>query len=214
MEALWQHSPDARVFVLVHKMDTVAEVQREEVFRGRAALVRGRSRGFDVTPLATSIWDETLYRAWSAVVTALIPHVRALEAALEALAEGAGADEVVLFERASFLVICQVTRRPHPDVHRLEKVSNVVKQFKLACSRGAAQFGGLRTGNSAFTVLIESFTPNTYLMLVSSASASSAAAAAGGAAASDRGCRGTSEEATLLAVALARPRFDQLIAEI
>jgi Ras-related GTP-binding protein A/B len=182
----------------VHKMDTLPEAVRDDTFAARAAAIRARSRGFDVTAFRTSIWDETLYRAWSSVVTALIPRIRALEAALADFAGGAAADEVVLFERASFLVIAQVTRRPHPDLHRFEKVSNIVKQFKLACAREAAQFGGLRTGNSAFTVFIEGFTPNTYLMVVT-------AAAAGA---------GTPDEATLLNVALARPRFEQLISEI
>ena len=60
------------------------------------------------------------------------------------LAGEAGADEVVLFERASFLVIAHVTRRPHGDRHRFEKVSNIVKQFKLTCSKGQGAFAGLR----------------------------------------------------------------------
>lgn len=35
-EALVQHSPGARVFVLLHKMDLVAEAERESVFRERS----------------------------------------------------------------------------------------------------------------------------------------------------------------------------------
>jgi Ras-related GTP-binding protein A/B len=35
-----------------------------------------------------------------------------------------GADEVVLFERATFLVISHATRKPFKDVHRFEKVVN------------------------------------------------------------------------------------------
>lgn len=43
------------------------------------------------------------------------------------------ADEVVLFEKSTFLVISNSTRKAHGDVHRFEKVSNIVKQFKLSC---------------------------------------------------------------------------------
>lgn len=56
------------------------------------------------------------------------------------------ATEVVLFERATFLVIAHVNGSetvsndrdqhappPPPDVHRFEKISNIVKQFKLSC---------------------------------------------------------------------------------
>ena len=45
----------------------------------------------------------------------------------------ADADEVLLFERATFLVISCCERKDHKDPHRLEKVSNIIKQFKLSC---------------------------------------------------------------------------------
>lgn len=54
---------------------------------------------------ATSIWDETLYKAWSQIVYSLIPNVDLLEAQLKDFSAICGADEVVLFERATFLVI-------------------------------------------------------------------------------------------------------------
>lgn len=188
------HAPTASLASPVHHL-VQPESARDAVFADRSAVIRARSRGFDSTVLRTSIWDETLYRAWSSVVTALIPHIRALETALADFSSACAADEVVLFERASFLVIAQVTVRPHPDIHRFEKVSNIVKQFKLAVSREAAQFGGMRAGNSTFTVFIESFTSNTYLMVVTSASSAP-------------------DEATLHNIAAARGGFDRLIAEI
>ena len=50
----------------------------------------------------TSIWDETLYSAWSAIVYSLIPNVKALEHQLEQFCSVSAADEVVLFERCVF----------------------------------------------------------------------------------------------------------------
>jgi Ras-related GTP-binding protein A/B len=38
---------------------------------------------------------------------------------------------MVLFERATFLVIAHATHAAHSDVHRFEKISNIIKQFKL-----------------------------------------------------------------------------------
>lgn len=91
MEALEQHSPTASVFVLVHKMDLIQEDQRENVFnvsdtpdstshgdhasftyfhchiQDRKALILERCRMKDVNVFQSSIWDETLYRAWSRV---------------------------------------------------------------------------------------------------------------------------------------------------
>ena len=59
---------------------------------------------------ATSIWDETLYKAWSRIVYSLIPNVHVLEAQLEEFSNLCGADEIVLFERATFLVISHITK--------------------------------------------------------------------------------------------------------
>lgn len=43
MEALERCSPDASVFVLIHKMDLVAEDDRDREFRDRAALVQSKT---------------------------------------------------------------------------------------------------------------------------------------------------------------------------
>lgn len=79
-------------------------------------------------------------RAWSSIVYMLIPNVKALENSLYQFANIVDADEVLLFERATFLVISHCQRKPHKDGHRFEKVSNIIKQFKLSCSKLAAQF--------------------------------------------------------------------------
>ena len=58
---------------------------------------------------ATSIWDETLYRAWSDIVYSLIPNVEILKSQLNEFRAICGADEIVLFERATFLVISHIS---------------------------------------------------------------------------------------------------------
>jgi len=56
-----------------------------------------------------------------------------LESSLQNFCNICEADEVVLFERATFLVISHSTKKPHHDIHRFEKISNIIKQFKLSC---------------------------------------------------------------------------------
>lgn len=51
----------------------------------------------------SGIWDETLYKAWSSIVYMLIPNVKEMECALNEFAEILDADEVLLFEKATFL---------------------------------------------------------------------------------------------------------------
>ena len=67
----------------------------------------------------TSIWDETLYKAWSEIVTNLIPNIGLLETHLNNFCRICDADEVVLFERATFLVISHAQASDEEEKGRL-----------------------------------------------------------------------------------------------
>ena len=75
-----------------------------QIFREREDDLKRLSKPLECTCFRTSIWDETLYKAWSSIVYQLIPNVTQLEQNLENFASIIDADEVLLFERATFLV--------------------------------------------------------------------------------------------------------------
>ena len=166
LEAILQNSPKAKIFCLVHKMDLIPEEQRDMIFEKRSAELKKYSEPLNTTCFRTSIWDETLYKAWSAIVYRLIPNVEQLETNLDSFAGILEADEVLLFERATFLVIAQAIKRHHNDPHRFEKISNIVKQFKLSCTKLQAQFQCMEVRNSSFAAFIDMFTANTYIMVI------------------------------------------------
>ncbi|KAG7205460.1 hypothetical protein KM043_007447 [Ampulex compressa] len=168
LEAILQNSPEAKIFCLVHKMDLVQEDQRDIIFREREDDLKRLSLPLECTCFRTSIWDETLYRAWSSIVYMLIPNVKELEQSLKQFTNIIDAEEVLLFERATFLVISYCQRQQHRDVHRFEKVSNIIKQFKLSCSKLAAQFQSMEVRNTNFAAFIDVFTSNTFVMVVMS----------------------------------------------
>lgn len=301
LEAIEENSPDARVFVLVHKMDLVAKEEQEMIFDDRRRLIKECCDECNVPNFqcfGTSIWDETLYKAWSEIVTNLIPNISVLQSHLDDFCRSCDADEVVLFEKATFLVISHSqtssdgkctpstnskksisnggdhsrsddtkameksttdedeTKKKHSDsdaddaadsnyesapgtdnvssdnneandrdvdelpssasvysdlgtdkeadhntsmagvdnvaeangrnqkesvvntqfdTHRFEKISNIVKQFKLSCEKAQSQFQGMEVSNSRFSAYIDVFTANTYIMVVSKPTVSSAA---------------------------------------
>ncbi len=197
LEAILQNSKDAKIFCLLHKFDLVPEPERDATFRAREHELRQISLPLKVHAFRTSIWDETLYKAWSAIVYSLIPNVRALEGLLQRFAAILDADEVVLFERATFLVIAHAAQQQQQqqqvaaagaagagaapggassgssgssastrDVHRFEKISNIIKQFKLSCSKSQAQFVAMEVRTARFAAFIEHFTSNTYVLVV------------------------------------------------
>lgn len=179
IDAIIENSDDARVFALIHKMDLIPVEQRDKVFEERANLIKAHSQGLDVSCFKTSIWDETLYKAWSSIVHSLIPNINLIESNLNKFCQVCSADEVVLFEKATFLVISHARTKEHRDVHRFEKISNIIKQFKLSCSKIQSQFApgtvgsgdgfsAMRVRNSNFTALIEEFTTNTFIMVITS----------------------------------------------
>lgn len=300
LKAIEESSPEAQVFVLVHKMDLVAVEDRESILEERYKLIQDTCVECGVENFqcfGTSIWDETLYKAWSEIVTNLIPNIGLLETHLNNFCRICDADEVVLFERATFLVIshAQATdptssedgtttpptlaaeapeeeeeggasplasgegpdtataastlsasgdgnlkpsatagagtsttdaatlttaamtrslssfnnpsntnptlpprhfrRTPHFDAHRFEKISNIVKQFKLSCGKAQSQFQGMEVRNSRFAAFIDAFTANTYIMvIVSNPNVHTAA--------------------TLLNIQNARPHFERFIPRI
>ncbi|KAJ3474133.1 hypothetical protein NLI96_g12635 [Meripilus lineatus] len=106
LSALRKYSPEANVFLLVHKMDLVKDpripAQVLDKKRGELMEVSGDT---PITVFGTSIYDETLYKAWSRIVHTLIPNASVLSKHLTTLADACGATEVVLFERTTFLVI-------------------------------------------------------------------------------------------------------------
>ncbi|KAF3771334.1 hypothetical protein M406DRAFT_97137 [Cryphonectria parasitica EP155] len=188
VSALAQYSPSAKVFVLIHKMDLVMPNTKEAVFNERVRLVRHKtaealqnmaSTGparMDIQPFATSIWDQSLYKAWSSIIHDLIPNLAIIERELGALGQAIEAEEIFLYERTSFLVVStwksdEAARNPHRD--REERLSNVMKTFKnrLAAwsgtSRNSDQFKEFQlTLGTLFSFVIMTFTTNTYIQLV------------------------------------------------
>jgi len=126
LTALKTSSPDAKVFCLIHKMDVIiTEEERSRVFEERQMELSKIAGSLDLTCFRTSIWDESLYRAWSAIVHSLVPNRIQIEESLQKLCGLCDADEVVLFEKATFLVISHAYQRQHNDIHRFEKISNI-----------------------------------------------------------------------------------------
>lgn len=81
-------------------MDLLLESQKNEVFESmRDEILNKVNSRFEVECFKTSIWDETLYHAWSQIVSFLLPNINILKKNLEVFCETLGADEVILFER-------------------------------------------------------------------------------------------------------------------
>lgn len=191
LAALQANSPQAHVFCLLHKMDLVEAPRRRSVYASRVEDLRKKSQGSNIDCFGTSIMDETIYQAWSKILQVLIPNVDALERQLNHFARLNSAEEVVIFEQTTFLVICKSHQQKalqdgmeeeeggggeeeeeekkgqlYPG--RFGKISQQVKELRGSCQKLQSTFQAieLRTG-SGLTAYLDILTPNTYIMVIS-----------------------------------------------
>ena len=168
VDSLRSLSPEARIYVLVHKADLIPPHDRVNMFNRTCETIRGITAGMTTECFLTSIWDETLYKAWSRIVHTMMPNMDQLEKELMFIADTTEADEVVLFEKSTFLVIAHATRKNFPDSLRFEKISNIVKQFKLGVNREHNTFTTLDIQTASFRAYMDRFTPNTFILVITS----------------------------------------------
>ncbi|KAK3366329.1 Gtr1/RagA G protein conserved region-domain-containing protein [Lasiosphaeria ovina] len=225
ISALVQYSREAKVFVLIHKMDLIQPMTREDVFDHRVSVIRRKTAeavaivrkhkpehqlqqhpqyyqqqhhhqqqqqqqqqfppggpggaipdiDIDMQLFATSIWDQSLYKAWASIIHDLVPNLSVIEMQLASLGVAIDADEILLFERTSFLVVSKWTSREgerNPYGDRFERMSNILKSWKHTCAkftgtpRNAEQFSDFEYKMGAnFSIFVTKFTTNTYILV-------------------------------------------------
>ena len=85
----------------------------------------------------TSIWDESLFGAWGSIIHSLIPNLSTIKSILDHLMEITGADEIILFERQTFLKVTSVQSElgeENPYEDRFERLSHIIRAFKSSIS--------------------------------------------------------------------------------
>jgi len=174
IDALQKYSPEAAVFLLVHKMDLVAG-DRTALLERRTRELQAESGTVSITVFGTSIHDETLYKAWSRIVHSIIPNAAVLSRHLTTFAQACSATEAILFERTTFLVIAtssppdegspeQVKNDLSPT--RYERTSELIKALKHSCARMREEFHALEMELPEFTAVLDGMTRNTYILLI------------------------------------------------
>lgn len=175
VKALKDYSPSAHVFCLIHKMDLVQHEHRERIYEERVRLIVSRSEGLSLETFASSIWDQSLYKAWAGIVHKMIPNLVIIEKFLHAFANQLHAEEVVLFERSTFLTVTNVVNdigEQNPSLDRHERISNIMKTYKHTVARNtrttAASTGFLlfKVQSPNFNCFLARFTENTYIFVV------------------------------------------------
>lgn len=155
LKQLKKYSPDAKIFVLLHKMDLVQRDKRQELFQIMMSKLQETSSAYGFPSLVgfpTSIWDESLYKAWSQIICSLIPNMATYQSNLKKLKSLMDAREIILFEKTTFLVICSSNTMSGEllDPKRFEKISNIMKNFKQSSMKLKSSFKTLVLNNTIY----------------------------------------------------------------
>ncbi|CAN3357044.1 GTP-binding protein Gtr1p [Diutina catenulata] len=167
---LQKYSPDAKIFVLLHKMDLVQIDKREELFDMMMDKLQKISDpyNFQLMGFPTSIWDESLYKAWSQIVCSLIPNMSTYNQSLQKFNRILDAEEIILFEKTTFLVISSTSSNtPDLDPKRFEKISNIIKNYKQSVTKLRTTFANLVIrGSNQLHFYLDALTDNMFVMIV------------------------------------------------
>lgn len=182
---LQKFSPDAKIFVLLHKMDLVQIDKREELFVIMMEKLQKISNPFQfkLHGFPTSIWDESLYKAWSLIVCSLIPNMNLFNTNLVKFNQILEAEEIILFEKTTFLVISSTASIEKQnqlqnandlngstdslDPKRFEKISNIMKTYKQSISKLRSNFQNLVIrGSNGSHFYIDILTDNLFIMIM------------------------------------------------
>ena len=188
---LQQYLPGAKVFVLLHKMDLVQIDKRQELFEIMMEKLQKISNPyhFKLIGFPTSIWDESLYKAWSQIVCSLISNINLFNNNLIEFNSILDAEEIILFEKTTFLVISstasiqqqqqqqqqqqksidndQDSQVEELDPKRFEKISNIIKTYKQSITKLRTNFKNLIIrGSNGTNFYIDIITDNMFIMIV------------------------------------------------
>lgn len=100
LKSIKQYNENANIFVLIHKIDKVPFEERDKKIEKKMREIQEVAEREKVKIkkyFATSIWDETLYQAWSQIVQLLIPNHKFIQSTLKTLCDVSLCSEAVLF---------------------------------------------------------------------------------------------------------------------
>lgn len=169
LNTLKEVSRSCRIFILVHKMDLVEDRMRQLLLNEFIKKIEQRCTNLkyfeNVNFNGTSIWDESLYAAWSSIVGALIPETETLKKNLHILAGILNAECILVFESLTFL---SITKYPASETlgNLSQKVSAIIKNYRKSIEKVSSRFKSLTLQAYNKTVYLNGLTDNMIIMIV------------------------------------------------
>lgn len=159
MLAAAELSPNAQLFVMLHKMDLIKTEAREAEYNKRVGELKDalrtnmqRSGRFDESKIQkviqqivffpTTLWDSSVFHAYSMIIRTLVPERQYLDQQLAKLVSQCDGFEAAIFERRTMLCLAHVDQRGVTiDVSKGQQTLRA--NFEDAANRGSGDSGTL-----------------------------------------------------------------------
>ena len=147
-------------------MDLLEDSMRNDnFFKIKSYLEKEDINNLNIIFLATSIWDISLYKAWTYIISEFIPKKDKMKELLKKLVSACGADEAVLLEKNILIKICSYNEKELADKDRFEKITEVIKKFKQSCKMNSSTFKEILIKTANNVIYIDEFENSSYIIV-------------------------------------------------
>jgi Ras-related GTP-binding protein A/B len=168
LSRLAEFSPNSKIFVLIHKIDKIKVADLPIKKRLCTQIVQDLTSNNSLDKIFfTSIWDDTLYNAWSQIVQSMIPVLKEISQTITEFGQTNHCDEIVLLEKDTFLIVSNyemVPTREDISYGRYERIAGIFKMLKINCRD--EELENITIKNYGFQAVLRKYTENTYILII------------------------------------------------
>lgn len=167
MKALAELSPNAKVFILINKIDKIDEDNRNMLLMSKKEKFESKGGKFIINIYETSIWENSLYKIFSNILSSIIIKCNdKIKKILEEYTNACEADEIVLFDRKTLLNICSFNKKEIKDGERFEKICYSLKKFESNYKFVSNKINDFIIKSKINTIYFNVLNNNIYIMVV------------------------------------------------
>ena len=166
IEKVIEYSPNAKVFVLINKMDLIHNTRKEQVLQKRKKEFLSVSEYLNVEFFPTNIWDDSLYIAWQEITSSLLYDKSRIENGLKLFAEICNVNEVILLEPNTFLIFSHYSKNNNRDNTRFYQISKSLKKIYYSFSHNNFNLKAFSIHGKEFMIIFEKLVSNANIMII------------------------------------------------
>ena len=144
-------------------MDKIDE--NNTYFSKRKEDFESKKGSFKIKYYYTSIWEISLYKAFSDILSSIIKDINNIKNMLEEYSKACEADEVAIFDKNSLLAISSVNNKNFKDEERFEKICYSLKKFESNYKLISNKINEFTIKNKVNTIYFDEFTDSSYIMV-------------------------------------------------